>query len=83
MTPNDPMSAPCCQEILDRLHDYLNRRDLSVADRETVRRHLTDCPPCGDLAAFENALLDRLRQSAPCSCPEKLRARVRALLDLS
>lgn len=81
MTQENPMSHPCCQEILDRLHEYLNRRDLSTADRNAVRRHLTDCPPCGDLAAFEEALLERLRASAPCACPERLRARVRALLD--
>ncbi len=83
MTQDDPLSDPCCQEILDRLHAYLNRRDLSNADVESVRRHLNDCPPCGGLAAFEKALLERLRQSAPCACPETLRARVRALLDLS
>ena len=79
----DPKHWHVCEGVLDRLHEYLNRRDLTPADVEDIRRHLKECPPCGDRYSFEEKLLERLKESDPCQCPERLRSRIKALLDLA
>ncbi|MBL0058564.1 MAG: zf-HC2 domain-containing protein [Elusimicrobia bacterium] len=78
----DPKHWRVCEGILDRLHEFLNRRELTPADEEEIRQHLKACPPCGDRFEFEELLLDRLRKADPCRCPDSLRARVQALLNL-
>jgi anti-sigma factor (TIGR02949 family) len=70
-----------CDQVLDHLYEYLNRKDLTAEDVQEIRRHLGDCPPCGGRYAFEEHLVERLRTADPCECPDTLRRRVRALLD--
>lgn len=82
MTPCGQPLSPDCRAILERLHDYFNRRDLTAGEIEHIRRHLSDCPPCEEISAFEEALLAGLRSAGPCACPERLRARVKALLEI-
>ena len=79
----DPEHWRGCEGTLERLHDYLNRRDLTPADVDDIRQHLKECPPCGDRFEFEERLLKRLKESDPCQCPERLRARIKSLLDLA
>lgn len=79
----DPKHWRGCEGILERLHEYLNRRDLTPEDVKDIRQHLKDCPPCGDRFEFEERLLERLKESDPCQCPYRLRSRIKALLDLA
>ena len=80
-TPDRPYRNRC-DEVLDHLYDYLNQRDLTPGDRADIRRHLEDCPPCGGRYSFEEQLVERLKTADPGECPETLRKRVRAILDL-
>ena len=82
MTCGGHALSPECRAVLERLHDYFNRRDLTADEVEHIRRHLSACPPCEEISAFEEALLARLRASGPCACPDRLRARVKALLEI-
>ena len=72
-----------CEEAIDKLHEYLNQRDLTQENVAEIRQHLKDCPPCGDRFNFERQLLERLKKSDPCQCPERLKSRIKALLDMS
>jgi anti-sigma factor (TIGR02949 family) len=79
----DPKNWKGCEAILDRLHEFLNQRELTRSDVDDIRRHLKECPPCGNRYEFEEHLLERLKKSEPCQCPERLRSRIKALLDLA
>jgi anti-sigma factor (TIGR02949 family) len=75
------MSAPGdCAKVRKQLMDFL-KQELPDHLTEAVKRHLEDCPPCGDCAEYERrfvALLQR-RLSGDC-CPASLRARVLSAL---
>lgn len=76
------MTDPNCEKILDHAYEFLNRKDVTPAEEAAFRRHLIDCPPCGDSFDFEKKLLERLKAAGCCSCPDRLKARVRTLLGL-
>jgi anti-sigma factor RsiW len=72
-----------CQEFLERLSRYLDD-ELPATDRQTIERHLRDCPCCEDV-------LDSLRQTValchdagrpdlPADVRQRARARVTELL---
>lgn len=70
-----------CDKILDHAYEFLNRRDVTPAEDAAFRKHLNDCPPCGDKFEFERKLLLRLKAAGGCQCPEGLKARVKSLLE--
>jgi mycothiol system anti-sigma-R factor len=82
VNPFDPKHWHVCEEVLERLYDYLNKRELTPTDEAEIRQHLKQCPPCGGRFEFEERLLARLKGTDPCECPDRLRARVKTLLDL-
>ena len=72
-----------CLETVRRLDDYLDR-ELSVAERFEVERHLETCDQCLGRFQFEAALLDELRTKLRrVSAPETLAERLRAALRRS
>jgi len=72
-----------CLETVRRLDDYLDR-ELSVAERFEVERHLGTCDQCLGRFQFEAALLDELRTKLRrVSAPETLAERLRAALRRS
>ena len=79
----DPKHWHVCEEILNKLHEYLNKRELTQENVAEIRKHLKECPPCGDRFNFEERLLERLKESEPCQCPDRLKSRIKALLDLA
>ncbi len=74
------MSGVDCAQALAHLDDYL-KRELTPALMVEVRRHLEHCRPCFEQARFEENFLVMLETRAGReTCPEKLRARILALL---
>lgn len=61
--------------------DAFVRGDLPVGEAERMQQHLDQCGHCAEVTRYEQAFRDRLRKAGgSCSCPDRLRDRIRALL---
>ncbi len=70
-----------CEEVLEQLFTYLDG-EIDAASSADIDRHLARCRDCYTRAEFEKKLRLKTEQaggSAPA--PERLRARIRGLLD--
>jgi anti-sigma factor (TIGR02949 family) len=70
-----------CDKMLDRVYEFLNRCDVTPEEEAAFKKHLAECPPCGDKFLFEQKLLERLKAAGTCCCPENLKNRIQSLLD--
>lgn len=69
-----------CREALDLLQDYL-KEELTPERATLVRAHIEHCRPCLALACFEERFLAIVSESAGRQrCPDKLKARIVALI---
>jgi anti-sigma factor RsiW len=72
-----------CQAFLERLSRYLDD-ELAAPDRETIERHLRDCPCCEDvLVSLKHTVAachDEGRPELPPEVRQRARARVVELL---
>jgi anti-sigma factor (TIGR02949 family) len=74
------MSGVDCVKAMTHLDDYL-KRELTPELMIEVRQHLEHCRECFTYARFEENFLTMLEtQGGRETCPEKLRARILALL---
>jgi anti-sigma factor (TIGR02949 family) len=55
-----PVDRYTCQEVFQRLNDYLDR-ELSAEEMALVRAHLDTCAQCASEYAFESSTLDELK----------------------
>lgn len=69
-----------CEEVIERLFAYLDGEvdDVSSA---VIERHLERCRDCFSRADFERKLRTKIAASASTPAPDRLRRRVRSLLD--
>lgn len=70
-----------CEATFKRLDDYLDG-ELGPEEIRLIRAHLNECEECAPEFAFEEVLLDEIRQKInSVEMPSDLRARVSQLLD--
>jgi anti-sigma factor (TIGR02949 family) len=69
-----------CEEVLHHLFAYLDG-ELDALTGEDIQRHLEACRGCFSRAEFERRLKARLAEAATVEAPEKLRRRVRLLIE--
>jgi anti-sigma factor (TIGR02949 family) len=76
------MSEPTvtCEEVLKHLIAYLDRETDAHTAAE-IERHLEQCRSCFSRAEFERRLKSRLRAAGSRTAPERLRARIKKLVD--
>ena len=77
----NPIDRLTCQEVFQRLDDYLDR-ELSPAEMALVRGHLETCAICAAEYDFEARVLDQLRATlrridVPAAVVERVRAVLR------
>src|SRR5437764_523695 len=65
-----------CVEAVHLLYHYLDG-ELTTERRVLIRRHLDDCPPCGQAFDFEAELRVVISQGCREQVPEALRGRER------
>ncbi|MFL5515904.1 MAG: zf-HC2 domain-containing protein [Gemmatimonadales bacterium] len=74
------MSQADCRDAMAKLHEYL-KQELTPELAAEVQQHLERCRPCFSHARFEE---NYLAMVASCgrkqTCPEKLRAKIRAAI---
>ncbi len=69
-----------CQEVFERLDDYLDR-ELSPDQMRLVHEHLEICAVCASEYRFESGIIAGVRTKLRrVAVPESLRARISALL---
>lgn len=69
-----------CQEVMQQLFDFLDRElDSELSDR--IDDHLERCRDCFTRAEFEKRLRARVNETAEVKAPERLRRRIRRVLD--
>jgi anti-sigma factor (TIGR02949 family) len=49
-----------CEELIRELPDFLDR-EVTLARRSELERHLEECAHCLEVTQFERSLLDRIR----------------------
>lgn len=69
-----------CEEVLKHLVAYLDR-DTDAHTAAEIERHLEQCRGCYSRAEFERQLKAQVRAAGSRSAPERLRARIRKLVD--
>lgn len=69
-----------CEDVLRELLAYLDR-EVDAMTAAAIDRHLEDCRACFSRAQFERKLKAHLRAAAEKRAPERLRARVKDILD--
>lgn len=70
-----------CREALLHIYTYLDG-EVTEEVKNEVRRHLDDCPPCGDAFGFEAELKALVSRCCCEEVPAGLRERIAAALGL-
>lgn len=71
-----------CREVLERAYLFLDEEVLSEQERAQIRAHLDECAPCFEYVGLHREFVfvtARLRGKT--ECPERLRSRIKDLLD--
>ncbi|QIT56598.1 mycothiol system anti-sigma-R factor [Aquisalimonas sp. 2447] len=69
-----------CEEVLDQLFAYLDE-ELDDDRLAAIDRHLARCRDCFTRAEFEKHLRNRVQQTGTAPAPERLRRRLKKVLD--
>jgi anti-sigma factor (TIGR02949 family) len=69
-----------CEEVLRHLLEYLDR-ELDTQTSEAMSHHLEECRGCFSRAEFELKLKESLRAAGSEPASEKLRSRIKDLID--
>lgn len=69
-----------CAEVVERLFDYMDR-ELDSQTQAEIERHLERCHDCFSRAEFERRLRERVARSGQQPAPERLRRRIRDMLE--
>lgn len=75
---NEPWIS--CEEVVERLCDYLHREMDSNTSAE-IERHLERCHDCFSRAEFERKLRELIARSGRQESPERLRRRIREMIE--
>ena len=68
-----------CSDSIERLYSYLDG-ELTDERRAEIKRHLDECPPCGQAFDFEAELRVVIASRCKDRVPDALRQRVLAIL---
>lgn len=68
-----------CEEVIERLMEFLDRELDAATDRE-IARHMEACRACFSRAEFERKLRVRVRETGDVKAPDSLRRRLRAIV---
>ena len=71
-----------CDGAMHRIYEYLDG-ELTVWRRRAITRHLDECPPCADGFVFELEIRRVVVSKCSEQCPDELRARIAAALNIT
>ncbi len=77
----EPVSRFTCEEVFQRLDDYLDR-ELAAEEMQLIREHLETCTVCASEHRFESGVLSEVREKLRrIAVPPDLMAKIAARLD--
>jgi len=83
MTSNEPKAAQDCEDVLERVYEFLDH-ELDDASGDAIRQHLVDCEPCMDHFDVEQAVKALVNRCCGGDrAPDHLRAKVLAQLTVA
>ena len=69
-----------CEEVIEQLFDFLDRElDENLSTR--IDYHLKRCQDCFTRAEFEKRLRARVSEATEAKAPDRLRRRIRRVID--
>ncbi|MCC5858108.1 MAG: mycothiol system anti-sigma-R factor [Ectothiorhodospiraceae bacterium] len=69
-----------CEEVIEQLLTFLDG-EIGQNEAAAIERHLERCRDCFTRAEFERRLREKTAHAATSSAPERLRRRIRKLID--
>lgn len=69
-----------CEKVLQGIWEYLDR-DMAASDVAEIEKHLDLCRSCFSRIEFEQLLRSHMKNKTNHLCPEKLKKRIRDLID--
>lgn len=69
-----------CEEVVQRLFPYIDRELDDHANAE-IEHHLETCRGCYSRAEFERKLKAKVAETGQAEAPERLRKRLKGLID--
>jgi anti-sigma factor (TIGR02949 family) len=69
-----------CEDVLKHLVAYLDR-EIDAEAAADIERHLEDCRGCFSRAEFERKLKAQVRATGAAAAPERLRARIKEMVE--
>ena len=69
-----------CEQILQGIWEYLDR-EMGPEDVAHVQKHLDLCRSCFSRLEFEKRLREAIRTKTLHSCPEKVKNRIKRILE--
>ena len=70
-----------CDKILERVWDYLDR-ETNADGLAEIKKHLDLCRPCFSRIEFQKILREKMRSHTHHVCPEKLKQRIKSIIEL-
>jgi mycothiol system anti-sigma-R factor len=70
-----------CEQVIQNIWEYLDK-EMCSADMSEVQKHLDLCRGCFTRMEFEKLLREKMQKATNHCCPEKLKQRIKKLIDL-
>jgi anti-sigma factor (TIGR02949 family) len=69
-----------CEQVIQGLRAFLDK-DCKQGDAAQIKEHLELCRACFSRSEFEQLLKEEIKKKTDCICPEKVKARIKSILD--
>lgn len=70
-----------CEKVIQSIWEFLDQ-EMSADGIVELQKHLDLCRSCFSRFEFERALRDNCRSKTHHTCPEKLKIRIRQIIEL-
>lgn len=70
-----------CEKVIQSVWDYLDR-EIAAEGVAELQKHLDLCRSCFTRFEFERMLREAMRAKTNHACPEKLKIRIRQIIEL-
>jgi mycothiol system anti-sigma-R factor len=70
-----------CNQVIDRIYEYLNSHELTPEIMADIREHLDLCRHCFTRFEFEELLMTRLKSASCCQCPDSLKKKIKSIIS--
>lgn len=69
-----------CEQVIQGLRSFLDK-DIKQDDVSQIKQHLELCRACFSRCEFEQLLRESMKKKTDCICPDKVKARIKSILD--